>query len=309
MKCQTRVTLLVLAGFFAAASIPAGPGGGGSGGGGHGGGGGHAGGGHFSGHSSGSGGIGHAIGHSFGRLFGHHGKASDAAHGSEPPVAGAALLHGKVVQLPGTRSAFVPVGRGFARRRHHEFPFGDRFLFFPPGAGFGFGDCWDFGFPRYGFLGGEFDCSAGGLLFDPLFMAGFSGDYLGGQSFMPFNDEELNDLSGGSELDSRAEATDEVPYGAAELVEAQGNALKAATGPAVAAGIPQNEKPVTLMQLRDGSMYGLVDYWVENGQLHYTTTYGGQDVVGLDRVDMVKTAQLNEGRGIQFAPRPKIISR
>jgi len=109
MKCQARVAVLILAGLLTAAGAPAGPGGGG---GGHGGSGGH-GGGHFSGHSSGhtgGGGFGHAVGHSFGRLFGRHGKATDSAHDLEPPVAGAALLHGKDVQLPGPRSAFLPTG-------------------------------------------------------------------------------------------------------------------------------------------------------------------------------------------------------
>jgi hypothetical protein len=314
MKSQTRVAVLILAGFLTAAGAPADPGGGGSGGGsGHGGGssGGH-GGGHFSGRSSGhsgGGGFGHAIGHSFGRMFGRHGKASDSAHELEPPVAGAALLHGKVVQLPGPRPAFFPVGRGFPHHRHHEFPFGDRFLFFPPGAGFGFGGCWDFGLPRYGLFGGEFDCSAGGLFFDPLFIAGFSGDYLSAQTFLPFNNEEFDDAPSEPRLASPAESNAEPRSGAAGFTEYAGQPQNAAANKAASAGIPKDERPVTLVQLLDGAMYGLVDYWVEDGQLHYTTTYGGQDVVGLDRVDMVKTVELNTGRGIQFVPHPKAASQ
>jgi hypothetical protein len=56
-------------------------------------------------------------------------------------------------------------------------------------------------------------------------------------------------------------------------------------------------------------MYALVDYWVEDGQLHYTTTYGGQGSVGLDRIDLEKTVQLNAGRGVQFVLHPKTPSR
>lgn len=67
----------------------------------------------------------------------------------------------------------------------------------------------------------------------------------------------------------------------------------------------KSEQSVALLQLRDGSMYGLVDYLVEDGQLHYTTTYGGQDSLGLDRIDLEKTVQLNAERGIQFVLRPK----
>jgi len=308
MKCQTRMAVLLLAGLLTAAGAPAGPGGGG---GGHGGSGGH-GGGHFSGHSSGhsgGGSFGHAVGHSFGRLFGRHGKATDSAHELEPPVAGAALLHGKDVQLPGPRSAFLPTGHGFRHHRHREFPFGDRFLFFPPGAGFGFGGCWDFGFPRYGLFGGELDCSAGGLFFDPLFIAGFSGDYLSAQAFLPFNNEELDDASYDPLLALPGESNAEPQSSAASLTENRGDAQNTRTNKAASAGIPKDERPVTLVQLLDGSMYGLVDYWVENGQLHYTTTYGGQGVVGLDRVDMVKTTELNTGRGIQFVPHPKAASQ
>ena len=51
-------------------------------------------------------------------------------------------------------------------------------------------------------------------------------------------------------------------------------------------------------------MYGLVAYWVEDGQLHYTTTYGGQNSLELDRIDLEQTVQLNAERGIQFVLHP-----
>ncbi len=52
-------------------------------------------------------------------------------------------------------------------------------------------------------------------------------------------------------------------------------------------------------------MYGLTDYWVVGQQLHYRTTYGGEDSIGLDRVDLEKTAQLNADRGVVFELRAK----
>jgi len=52
-------------------------------------------------------------------------------------------------------------------------------------------------------------------------------------------------------------------------------------------------------------MYGLVDYWVEDGRLHYKTSYGGQNSIGLDRIDLEETVHLNAERGVQFALRPK----
>jgi hypothetical protein len=60
------------------------------------------------------------------------------------------------------------------------------------------------------------------------------------------------------------------------------------------------ERPIALLQLRDGSMYGLTDYWVKAGELHYTTTYGGQDSVVFERIDFEKTERLNADRGVAF---------
>lgn len=67
----------------------------------------------------------------------------------------------------------------------------------------------------------------------------------------------------------------------------------------------EREPPVTLLQLRDGSMYGLTEYWVEGDELHYFTTYRGEGSVPIERIDFEKTAKLNAGRGVEFALRPK----
>jgi len=47
-------------------------------------------------------------------------------------------------------------------------------------------------------------------------------------------------------------------------------------------------------------MYGLTRYWVEDGRLYYVTTYGGENSVPLDRIDIPKTVQLNADRNIPF---------
>jgi hypothetical protein len=60
------------------------------------------------------------------------------------------------------------------------------------------------------------------------------------------------------------------------------------------------EPQITLLQLKDGSMYGLTAYWVEGGELHYVTNYGGADAVPLDRIDLAKTVQLNASHGQAF---------
>jgi len=67
----------------------------------------------------------------------------------------------------------------------------------------------------------------------------------------------------------------------------------------------QDEQQVTLLQLVDGPMYGLTDYWIEGDQLHYVTTYGGQNSVPIERIDFAKTAELNADQGVEFVLRPK----
>jgi hypothetical protein len=64
-------------------------------------------------------------------------------------------------------------------------------------------------------------------------------------------------------------------------------------------------RPVTLLLLKNGWMYGLTDYWIEDGRLHYFTTYGGENSVPLEQIDFDKTVQLNAERGVEFVLRPK----
>jgi hypothetical protein len=69
------------------------------------------------------------------------------------------------------------------------------------------------------------------------------------------------------------------------------------------------EPPDTLLQLKDGSMYGLTAYWVEGGELHYVTNYGGANAIPLDRIDLAKTVQLNASRGQAFVLQEKSAAR
>jgi hypothetical protein len=288
MKPWTRTAVVMLAGLLGTMGLHAHPGASGGGPGGHSGSGGHGGrGGVSSGRSSGAStgtGVGHAIGHSFGRLFGRQSKTPSSAHDMATPLDGAAGLHGAILQPPGAQIISAPARRRFPRRPE-DFPFGNRFLFFPPQAGFGFGGCASFGFPRHlFFFNDDFNCFAGGFFFDPFFIGRFSASFIGSSSFLPFNDQ--------------------MPSNATGLSESRGGTQNPATNNAAPVNKAKSEQPVTLLQLRDGSMYGLVAYWVEDGQLHYTTTYGGQNSLELDRIDLEKTVQLNAERGIQFVLHP-----
>jgi hypothetical protein len=61
------------------------------------------------------------------------------------------------------------------------------------------------------------------------------------------------------------------------------------------------DHPITLLQLKNGWMYGLTDYWVEGDNLHYVTNYGGKNAVPLDLIDLAMTIRLNSERGVEFS--------
>jgi hypothetical protein len=64
---------------------------------------------------------------------------------------------------------------------------------------------------------------------------------------------------------------------------------------------PSAPQPLlTLLVLRGGRMYLVADYWVDSGNLDYTTGGGNAQVMPLDALDIPMTTQLNAERGIPF---------
>jgi hypothetical protein len=74
--------------------------------------------------------------------------------------------------------------------------------------------------------------------------------------------------------------------------------------PDAAAVAAANAGPMTVLYLNDGSSYGIRDYWLQDGRLHYVTTYGGANGTDLDRVDMQRTVDENAKNGVTFTLRP-----
>jgi hypothetical protein len=68
------------------------------------------------------------------------------------------------------------------------------------------------------------------------------------------------------------------------------------------------EPPITFLALKNGSQYGLTDYWVEGDNLHYITNYGGENSVALGQIDIATTVRLNGEQGIDFVLHPKLAS-
>jgi hypothetical protein len=181
--------------------------------------------------------------------------------------------------------------RPLHRRPGEASIFGQPFLF-PHRRCFGFGGCPAFGFPTNSFFfGSGFNCfNRGFFFFDPFFFGSSSRSWYGSPDWSgsgPIGPMEAP-LPASPDL---SDSVDMNSYVAGTGNEGEDNAKR--------------EEPVTLLQLRDGSMYGLTAYWVEGDQLHYFTTYGGEGSVPIQRIDFEKTAKLNADRGVEFVLRPK----
>jgi hypothetical protein len=60
------------------------------------------------------------------------------------------------------------------------------------------------------------------------------------------------------------------------------------------------QRRLTLLVLRGGRSYLVADYWVDNGNLEYTTDGRTRQRLRLDALDLLMTKQLNEERGVAF---------
>jgi hypothetical protein len=163
-------------------------------------------------------------------------------------------------------------------RRHHNFE--QRIAFFPRRRHFGSFSCTNDAFwPRFR---NGFNCFNNGFLLDPFLFGAFS--MLGPAPDATFAYPAVDSGAGNEMLNPE----DTEP-------RSETNSL--------------GEQPVTLLQLLDGSMYGLTSYRVVGHELHYTTTYGGQNSVPLDHIDFTQTLKLNAERNVPFVLEPKSTPR
>ena len=57
---------------------------------------------------------------------------------------------------------------------------------------------------------------------------------------------------------------------------------------------------LTLLAVKNGRVYLVVDYWVDNGNLEFRTDLGARQAVPLEDFDFPLTARLNAERGLPF---------
>lgn len=162
---------------------------------------------------------------------------------------------------------------GFGRHSHRGFH--NSFC----GSSFGFG---------FGSFSNSFNCF-GGSFFDP-FLSPVGVPYGAGIYYGRAN----------SGYPPTEQVVDDSSY--FEPLSAPGTYVPDALTPAQPEETPA-PKTITLLQMKDGTMYGMTDYWLERGLFHYLLSYGGENAVPLGRVDIAKTVELNSAKGIDFVLR------
>ena len=238
-------------------------------------------------HSSGQP-TGHSIGRSFAHLFGHRGQGASAASLTAIPTEHerASATPESVLRVSDRRSKDRSVSRppiGFFLRRR----------------AFGSGGCLDGWLePNFRF-GNSWNCSGDGFFFDPFFFGWFSGLPSYGSAF------DGNWIRGGTEPDPAVWSPAE-PVAYQRTISDPTNAAPDSSDSTTSSqyGVKPGS-PITLLQLRDGSMYGLTDYWVRDGEFHYRTTYGGENSLPLERIDFAKSVEINAGRDVPFVWPPQ----
>ena len=69
-------------------------------------------------------------------------------------------------------------------------------------------------------------------------------------------------------------------------------------------GNVSSSRPTVLLYLKDGTTYAASDYWLQDGELHYTVNYGGEGTLNMDELDLQRTVNENARRGVNFSLHP-----
>jgi hypothetical protein len=64
------------------------------------------------------------------------------------------------------------------------------------------------------------------------------------------------------------------------------------------------EQDEAVLYLKDGTVFLISEYWLENNQIHYVSGDGIEHIIDLDSVDLQKTVDVNAKRGVAFTLRP-----
>jgi hypothetical protein len=67
----------------------------------------------------------------------------------------------------------------------------------------------------------------------------------------------------------------------------------------------ENEKALVVLYMKTGTVYAVKDYWIAEGKLHYRPSYGGENTIEMDDLDLQQTVDVNAKSGVNFTLRPQ----
>ena len=208
--------------------------------------------------------------------------------------------------------SFAPATRGFHNRPSPPHVITGPRIFYPsyfypgfafvcPGFGYGYGfgfGCdpfWDFGCdtfgPGYGYGGGYYGNSY------PSAPSGSIQSYSGSGNSSDANatpglwrnpPADNSDSQGGNASVAAAPPSEQAPDSSPTSFQISSAAANS----------------YTVIYLQDGASFAATDYWVADGQLHYVTSYGGENAVDLSQFDIERTTRENAKRGLNVTLRP-----
>jgi hypothetical protein len=209
---------------------------------------------------------------------------------------------------PRAAVAAPPTPRGHLGPRFIGYPY----YYYPPyffgGLGFGLYGGYGYGFGCGGFWGGWGNCYGG------WGGAPFWGGYGGYDDGYGYLDNGYGDMQSGPNYQVFSGGADSGPDNSTPADNDNGNpgvtyqnspqdsGMSADQSSAVGASSAEDQPFV--LYLKDGTSYAVTHYWVAGGKLHYVTTYGGENSVPIEQVNVQKTVDENAALGHAFTLTP-----
>ena len=209
-------------------------------------------------------------------------RASSAARSNARPMTAAMRRPSSRGPLLGTTATALPP-HIFIPPHPRHFQIGNDFFFFGGGCfgGFFFGPC------------------GPGLWWGPGFGLGYGCNPILGCAGYGYPNY-MNDDSDNMSVESDPSLQDRAPEYGPFRWQGDSVADDSAPAPTLAAPAADAAQHAATIYMRDGSSYGVRDYWLAGGSLHYVTSYGGENSIPVEKLDLQKTVDANAAADISF---------
>jgi hypothetical protein len=148
---------------------------------------------------------------------------------------------------------------------------------------FGFG----FGYPPLGF---EFGAECDPFSAEPWALGCDTLGYWNGYN----SDYNANDA--GADQTDTPEGTEQSPQEPPPIYVPAPESSREETG---------TKKASVVLYMKTGSAYAVTDYWIADGKLHYRPSYGGENTIQMDDLDLQQSVDVNAKNGVNFTLKPQ----